>query len=384
MNRPVRFFFPLVVTCLGVVLVIPNPVLGQKARPREVYTELPKTLVGYDASVHVRISNEADAKNVRQRVVDFLWPKGGLPVKKLPASKPVYESGGSFPVELNGLTVASVVRVEKLDAEVAFDYHHLSYLVHPADPGQDDRLVIIHQGHQGGLSDGIGDLANHLLARGFTVLLMQMPLVGWNKDGTFDLPGGSETIKQRGTGGHNQMVSELEGKGGSSLRFFIEPVVSGINYFIKQKPKHRDICMIGLSGGGWTTHLAAALDSRIGLSIPVAGAYPLYLRDHYPGSRGDAEQVMPALYKDRATWLDLYILSGYGEGRRQIQLLNQFDTCCFFGLGSQSYEKVVGDAVKSLHRGQWECVIDSTHKSHKISEWAIEKIIAPALDSAER
>ncbi|MBW2290958.1 MAG: hypothetical protein JRG94_01455 [Deltaproteobacteria bacterium] len=211
------------------------------------------------------------------------------------------------------------------------------------------------------------------------MLLMQMPLVGWNTDNTFDLPGGLVTIGKRSVGGHKLMFPALEGKGGSTLRFFIEPVVGGINYFIKQKPEYRDICMVGFSGGGWTTHLAAALDLRISLSIPVAGAYPLYLRDHYRGSKGDAEQILPALYEDQASWLDLYILSGYGEGRRQIQLLNQFDTCCFFGLGSKTYEAVVSDAVKKLGAGQWECVIDSSHKSHKISRWAIENVIDPAL-----
>jgi len=380
MNRPLRFAFSPVVSCLGVLLTVPGLLAGQEPKPKIIYTELPEALAAYDASAHVHIGNEAEARKIRRQAVDFLWPGGGLPVEKLPASTLVYGGEGAFPAALDGLTEALVARVEKLDAEVAFGYHHLSYLVHSANPRQGDRLVIIHQGHQGGLADGIGDLANHLLARGFTVLLMQMPLVGWNKGGVFELPKGSGKIDQRGTGGHNQMVLALEGKGGSSLRFFIEPVVSGINYFIKQEPKYRDICMIGLSGGGWTTHLAAALDPRIGLSIPVAGAYPLYLRDYYPGSKGDAEQVLPALYEDRASWLDLYILAGHGEGRRQIQLLNQFDTCCFFGLGSKTYDTVVGNAVKSLRAGRWECVIDSTHKSHQISKWAIKKIIDPALD----
>ena len=32
--------------------------------------------------------------------------------------------------------------------------------------------------------------------------------------------------------------------------------------------------MMGLSGGGWTTTLAAALDPRIDLSIPIAGSIP--------------------------------------------------------------------------------------------------------------
>jgi hypothetical protein len=37
---------------------------------------------------------------------------------------------------------------------------------------------------------------------------------------------------------------------------------------------YKRIVMMGLSGGGWTTTLAAALDPRIDLSIPIAGSIP--------------------------------------------------------------------------------------------------------------
>ena len=53
--------------------------------------------------------------------------------------------------------------------------------------------------------------------------------------------------------------------------------------------------MIGLSGGGWTTTVYAAIDPRIVKSIPVAGTLPLYLRgDHY---NHDLEQYVPAHHK---------------------------------------------------------------------------------------
>jgi len=243
--------------------------------------------------------------------------------------------------------------------------------------------VIIHQGHQGKLTDGISTLANRLLKQGFSVLLMQMPVVGWNTDNTFKTPEGVVTIGKRGTMGHNQMVSELEDRGGSTLRFFIEPVTVGINYFIKRNPGYQDISMVGLSGGGWTTHIAAAVDSRINLSFPVAGSYPLYLRPYYSGSLGDAEQCLPALYKERASWLDLYILGGYGRGRKQIQILNQFDTCCFFGVGYKTYAELVSNIVTILGHGQWKCVLDSSHKQHQISQWSIEKVIEPALTGSK-
>ena len=36
--------------------------------------------------------------------------------------------------------------------------------------------------------------------------------------------------------------------------------------------------MIGLSGGGWTTVVYAAIDERISDSFSVAGSIPFYLR----------------------------------------------------------------------------------------------------------
>ena len=38
------------------------------------------------------------------------------------------------------------------------------------------------------------------------------------------------------------------------------------------------IVMVGLSGGGWTTTVAAGLDPRIDLSIPIAGSLPFAMR----------------------------------------------------------------------------------------------------------
>src|SRR5438445_13772028 len=104
--------------------------------------------------------------------------------------------------------------------------------------------------------------------------------------------------------------------------------------------------MSGISGGGWTTHLYAALDPRIKESFPVAGSLPSYLRTGACGSfeTGDYEQnpavssIVSHFYNNIASYLDLYILASYGEGRKQIQILNQYDACCFAGIRYLTYE----------------------------------------------
>lgn len=347
----------------------------------DIYTVLPPELVNVDVTGQIRVTNRAEAGLMRRGVMEYLWPDGRLPMDKLPSGAVVDRVRGVLPPELDGIDAAAVAGVERLVAHVDVGYHHLSFLLHPSAVLPDCRLVVIHQGHQGGLGDGIAPLANRLLNAGFSVLLMQMPFTGWNTHRTFTTSRGTVCIRERSsTSAHNELFAALGDEGGSPLRFFIEPVMTAINYFIRQHPGCRDISMIGLSGGGWTTHIASALDPRIRLSIPVAGSYPLFLRPFFPGSTGDMEQTLPALYEERAGWLDLYILGGEGPGRKQIQLLNQFDSCCFYGVGSATYKDAVRRAAAAVG-GQWECVLDSTHRLHQISPWAIENVIMPALIS---
>jgi hypothetical protein len=50
--------------------------------------------------------------------------------------------------------------------------------------------------------------------------------------------------------------------------------------------------MFGLSGGGWSTTIAAALDPRITLSVPVAGSVPKFPTELYPSMVPDLPEVL--------------------------------------------------------------------------------------------
>ena len=140
--------------------------------------------------------------------------------------------------------------------------------------------------------------------------------------------------------------------------------------------------------------MASALDERIRLSFPVAGSYPLYLRNSAPcrGTRGDLEQHFIPLYDENiapdgsgggvATWLEIYALGGYGPGRRQVMITNQHDSCCFNGDPENTvdtFRDVVGDCVKLLGQGQWEHKLDTTHRGHMISPWVVNEVVAPTV-----
>jgi hypothetical protein len=137
--------------------------------------------------------------------------------------------------------------------------------------------------------------------------------------------------------------------------------------------------MTGISGGGWTTTLVAAIDPRIQVSFPVAGTLPFYLRSSSDRSKassnwGDWEQKIPGLYTT-VNYLELYILGAYGEGRYQMQILNQFDPCCFAGVESKTYSDIVSRRVALLGKGGWDLMLDKKNRSHAISKEAQEEII---------
>ena len=60
--------------------------------------------------------------------------------------------------------------------------------------------------------------------------------------------------------------------------YFIEPVVLSINHALALGYDPHRIYLMGKSGGGWTTTLAAAVDPRITVSFPIAGSVPLDIK----------------------------------------------------------------------------------------------------------
>jgi hypothetical protein len=246
----------------------------------------------------------------------------------------------------------------------------------------------------------LSDTVNTLLRKGFIVAVVQMPFACWNVDTDGKLPSGQTfKIKKRLTGGHDALFEAVEPElHGGTMRFFIEPIVQTINELLAKQPDSRGVLMTGLSGGGWTTHIAAAVDTRIDTSIPVAGSLPLYARPFSPGSGGDMEQYYPALYReadsdgdgvlDKATgvcsWLEIYALGAstprHDRPRHVTQVLNLNDACCFGGTAYTSFASQLEKRVDTIGTGTWQIFSDASHHGHAISPFAIEKVLLPAIE----
>jgi hypothetical protein len=148
-----------------------------------------------------------------------------------------------------------------------------------------------------------------LLGLGFTVLWLQMPLYGDNLSASSP----AAPFPANCRAGCDRHAAIFAAFGETGFRYFLEPVVVSLNYVLSHG-KYRDVTMMGASGGGWATLLAAAIGTRITNSASVAGSLPLHLRTGPCGqpSIGDAEQCnQPGNLYSRITYVDLYVMAVY-------------------------------------------------------------------------
>lgn len=238
-------------------------------------------------------------------------------------------------------------------------------------------LAVYHNGH-GEPPDMLRTLCG-LLERGYLALLCAMPFKHWNEQPIRD-PADAAKLVRLGrpcpVGVEELLHSHV----------LLEPVTVALNYAVAAY-KPTSVQMIGLSGGGWTTTVYAAIDPRIIRSYPVAGSLPFYMRKasrQVTSSIGDWEQrrdTLPGFY-GIAGYLDLYVMAAAVPSRRQLQVLNRFDPCCFSGVGHRSYGPAVGHRARVIGGGQWEVLENATHDEHTISPYGLELILDDASGHA--
>lgn len=311
-----------------------------------------------DPSRILSIENADDAEALRKRLLTYLWGEAALP-SRLPSA---VEEGVSDP---RFADIPPLERIDKLTVAMEFGLRSYLYHFHPQRPN--GRVVLYHQGHRGGFILGKAQIAR-FLDEGYAVIAISMPLKGPNPQPTIELP----RLGRLKLTTHDQMKF-LAPEHGHPIRYFVEPVVVALNY-LEEAEACSTVAMVGISGGGWTTTLAAAVDPRIRWSFPVAGSYPIYLRSDSRRDWGDYEQTEPGIY-ETANYLELYVLGSSGPGRKQLQMFNEFDPCCFAGSKWKTYAGVVTRRVHRLGEGEFAVMMDSSHRLHAISDQAMDRIL---------
>lgn len=325
----------------------------------------------------ITIRAKSDIQAARRALVHYIWGSAGFPEKLLP------RVSANCPAPFLSPRAR---RVDELRIPLAPGLEGLGYHFIPVRANRE--LVVVHHGHACTLADppGSGDTGfglqrtiQALLAEGYGVVAVFMP-----------------RMRPGDCGGNHAELFQTE-TNGSALKYFLEPTAASLNYLKTRSrkddfPKYKSFHMLGLSGGGWTTTLYAAIDPTIRCSFPVAGSIPLYLRSG--GSVGDREQFEPEFYR-LASYLDLYILGSQGRRRQQVQILARRDDCCFgeaqhdpgksrnsYSGALRAYECEIWSALARIQPASFRVEIDEAAPSHMISNYAIEQIILPTLRAA--
>ncbi len=325
----------------------------------------------------IRILKPGDVINKRLEIIRAIWNDSKIPAR----TDVIVTSDIQSPLHPHKF----IHRVDRILIPVAGQdsVKDLAYLFIPLN--RKNRLVVFNPGHSCVLIDDehhnnrIEATIAGLVEAGFDVLSVYMPHV-------------NESAEQECRFDHCKVINSFHGVPDPlptyGLRLFLDPTIVSLNWVLKEY-KYKRVDMVGLSGGGWTTNLISALDDRIKYSFNVAGSIPLYYRER--GSVGDIEQYLPQLYRDIAGYPDLYILGAFGEGRKQVQILNRQDDCCFgqkqhapardYASDMHLFEHTVRMRLDSLdEKNHYYLIIDETATNHQISEYALKKVILPELN----
>jgi pimeloyl-ACP methyl ester carboxylesterase len=305
----------------------------------------------------ISIRDESDVMEKRDELILYIWKDGGFPYARLPDG---VEEG------VKDDRYSALANLERIDKIVVSMEHGVDSVVYHFRPARSTRgLVMYHEGHGGDFVLG-KDAIQFFLEEGYSVMAFSMPLMGMNSRPKVDFPslGRLQLAK-------HEYLKFLESENFSPIKFFVEPVAAVLNYAEKNLD-FRSVAMVGISGGGWTATLYAALDPRVSKSYPVAGSLPLYMS--HITCTGEYEQYLPDLYR-AANYLELYVLGSHGEDRRQLQVLNRYDFVCLAGDAYQTYEEEEKRVMARLGKGRFDVYLDDSHKGHKISGHALGVIL---------
>ncbi len=347
--------------------IIPDEALwcttDDKARIKDEYDKvmaIPIAELEFDITSIMEMHTANDVIQKRDALIKLIFGKGGIPFERSPQTIQKSISDPDFD------TLANLKRIDRLEAEMEWNLNSIAY--HFIPDKSINKAIIYHQGHRGKFADGINTIRG-FIDKGYDVIALSMPLKGFNRKPIINF----KRFGKMMIVSHGQMCF-LTPKSGHPVRYFLEPVTIMVNYF--EKLGFNQIMMIGISGGGWTTTVYAAMDPRILRSFPVAGSFPFYLRArdiHNQSTFGDYEQYVPEVYRV-ANYLDLYIMGSFGQNRKQLQILNKFDSCCFDGTGYTTYLDLVKTRVSKIGEGIFDVFLDTSHREHKISDQALRVI----------
>lgn len=217
------------------------------------------------------------------------------------------------------------------------------YVWFPTEVTSNGNFVIVHKGHDNTFNErNLNTLIKALVEAGYTVAGVSMPM---KPDDTWIL----------------HSAAMYTATDSTNLMWFLDPTIRVINQYAGT---YSVFYMTGISGGGWTTTVLSALDTRLSRSCDVAGTIPFYCS----ANRSDVEQY---LFGFGLEYSDLYVLSCSG-GRRMKQVLIANDPVTFT---QAMYNVSPYEAAVQAYAPNYSLLIDSSTAAHEISAAAQTAIL---------
>ena len=323
------------------------------------YDEIRPQFLKFDPEKAITIRTASEADSRRKKLASAIWGTPGLPPNyllsppdtvKLDAPRPTdcrktaigKRYGPSLPCKLE--LYRGIANLAEISRQKFFILPHLhSYIARFKPKKWNQWTVLYHHGYGGTYHDQHHNIAR-LIDQGYAVLAFNLPGLGKNR---------------------------IPSPGLAAIGQIIGPVLRALDYEAAHtSPK--GMAMIGFSAGGWTAVMAAALDTKLRATYTVASPiYPVPLSD--PALEPPKITRVPKLLETLG-YLDIFLL-GTGGSRRQLQIFNRYDRCCWRNRTALLYADAVKGAASGLG-GEFEVRIDETHARHKISRQAMDWILA--------
>ena len=314
----------------------------------------------------ISFENTNDILTKKEMLIKYIWFDDSLP-STLPVNHTTNISD-----ELSNLK--NLDRIDSFTVEMDYGMNSISYLF--LANNSNNKLMIYHQGDDSQSSGSFDNhsfeedrkIIQHFLNANYSVLIFSMVGHGMNNEPIVKL----DNLGDIRLNSHEHFVL-LETEKFKPIKFFLEPVIITLNQ-IDIDYSFDSYDMIGKNEGGWSTIVISALDDRIKNSYAVASSFPLWMSPNEKNF-GGYEHHLPPLYQI-ANYLELYIMSAYGNERSLTLFYNEFDPCCFSGDLYQKYPfaDVVNPKLKSLDSGEFNVFIDNNQTENIVSDSTLEII----------
>lgn len=318
-----------------------------------LYADLPQHVRDFDPTTFMVAKDAAGVASARSAAIQKIFGVAALDTAyRLTATQ------DGPPVSMPNLSFC-----QRFTAALPFGLSSNVYFFVPVTGRPQPAVVIYHEGH-GAIAYNRSNVIAPLIAAGYMVAAIDMPMTGMNAGQTIaaDIAG----IGPVNIWGHQQLEI-MDGGAVNPLSLFLLPTLATVNHCIINGVPN--VAMMGLSGGGWTTTLYAALDPRILRSYSVSGTMPEYLRGwNNQDDWSDHEQRLPGLGLD---YLDLYVMASTGRTHWQVGNVN--DPACFSGTRQDCFKTQIASLASAIG-GTFAVVYDTTATAHDVSTWAISQI----------